>query len=88
MNEVFKDHFENGIYKCKKCNSELFKSESKFKTSTFWPSFRESIEENILIINDKYSKEVYCYKCKTLIGHLYDDGIIFGDKHEKAGNRF
>ncbi|KPP58275.1 hypothetical protein Z043_123914, partial [Scleropages formosus] len=35
-----------GVYVCSKCGNELFSSRSKFKHSSPWPAFSETIHEN------------------------------------------
>ena len=44
----YNNHFKEGVYCCKACSSELFKSSYKFKSSCGWPSFNDEIERSIL----------------------------------------
>uniref|UniRef100_A0A803WA31 Methionine sulfoxide reductase B1 n=1 Tax=Ficedula albicollis TaxID=59894 RepID=A0A803WA31_FICAL len=41
--EVFKDHFQPGIYVCAKCGHELFSSRAKYEHSSPWPAFTETL---------------------------------------------
>ncbi len=69
----------DGVYKCKVCSNELFKSDAKFDSGTGWPSFDSAIEGSVDFINDDsygmQRTEVLCSKCKSHLGHLFDDGI-------------
>uniref|UniRef100_H3DKX3 Methionine sulfoxide reductase B1a n=1 Tax=Tetraodon nigroviridis TaxID=99883 RepID=H3DKX3_TETNG len=51
--EVFKDHFETGIYVCSKCNNQLFSSRSKFEHSSPWPAFTEPVHENSVVKHEE-----------------------------------
>ena len=42
----------NGTYCCKACGLPLFDSKTKFKSGTGWPSFYNSIEENVTKVED------------------------------------
>ncbi|KAK2829364.1 hypothetical protein Q7C36_017354 [Tachysurus vachellii] len=44
--EIFKDHFESGIYVCSKCGYELFSSNTKYKHSSPWPAFTNTIHKD------------------------------------------
>ncbi|MCI4385137.1 hypothetical protein PGIGA_G00046890 [Pangasianodon gigas] len=44
--EIFKDHFEAGIYVCVKCGYELFSSTKKYEHSSPWPAFTETVHED------------------------------------------
>ena len=92
MSEHYTDFWEKGIYKCSKCGNPLFKSDSKFKSRTIWPSFRKAMPKAIKTKPD-YSHgmirtELLCAKCDQHLGHVFDDGKIAGDTHPKAENRF
>ena len=72
-------HNENGIYKCKGCNAELFSSESKFDAGCGWPSFDNEIKKGtIKEILDKthgmIRTEIVCANCDSHLGHVFNDG--------------
>eukprot|EP00757_Euglenozoa_sp_SAG-D1_P018545 gene18545-854_t len=39
--EKFKNHFQDGFYRCSNCQNPLFRAEDKFKSTTPWPSYRK-----------------------------------------------
>lgn len=73
------DSSERGTYYCAVCGNALFKSDSKFASSCGWPSFFESIRKDSVIYISDYSHgmnrtEVECGRCKSHLGHIFDDG--------------
>jgi peptide-methionine (R)-S-oxide reductase len=75
------DNKDEGIYKCKVCDIELFSSEHKFESGTGWPSFYElpkGREGNVNINVDKshgmIREEVVCSECGSHLGHKFNDG--------------
>ena len=92
MEEKYAGFWKGGEYKCVKCGSALFNSESKFKSGTGWPSFRNCVKGSIKTRPD-YSHgmartEILCAKCSQHLGHVFDDGRQCGDSHPEAGARF
>ena len=72
-------HFEEGVYKCRGCNTPLFKSDSKFDSHCGWPSFDTEIESGVIIKKlDKshgmLRTEILCAKCGGHLGHVFNDG--------------
>ena len=69
---------DKGVYKCICCGNELFKSNTKFDSGTGWPSFYETIEENVEYLSDHSfgmeRVEINCKKCGSHLGHVFDDG--------------
>ena len=71
--------YEDGMYLCKCCQNQLFSSNEKFDSGSGWPSFTAPItKENILYIEDTSHGmtrvEVQCSKCKSHLGHVFNDG--------------
>jgi peptide-methionine (R)-S-oxide reductase len=68
----------DGMYKCKVCGAQLFKSGAKFDSGTGWPSFDEAIEGAVKEVSDDshgmHRTEVVCNNCGSHLGHVFDDG--------------
>lgn len=75
--KLLKDDRE-GVYKCKVCGNNLFKSEAKFDSGTGWPSFDDAIPnsvEEVLDLSQGMKRiEIVCSVCKSHLGHLFNDG--------------
>ncbi len=85
----FDSFFEDGTYKCKNCNAELFKSDSKFDAGCGWPSFFEAANESAIKYEEDNSifgrprTEILCANCDGHLGHVFEDG-----PKEKTGLRY
>ena len=71
--------FEPGIYSCLCCESVLFDASEKFESHTGWPSFTQSIKENVLAYRfdgPAFLKrvETICNSCGAHLGHVFPDG--------------
>jgi peptide-methionine (R)-S-oxide reductase len=72
------DKKEKGTYVCAGCGTKVFKSETKFKSGTGWPSFYKEIEGNVAYDADYkvgYKRtEEHCATCGGHLGHVFEDG--------------
>jgi len=75
----YDQHWDSGIYVCKACGSELFRSNTKFDAHCGWPSFYESVDKSKVIEKIDRSHgmirtEVLCGNCGGHLGHVFNDG--------------
>lgn len=67
-----------GVYKCKACSQELFRSTAKFDSHCGWPSFYIPSEQDAVeLVKDSTlgmtRVEVLCANCGSHLGHVFDD---------------
>jgi len=75
----YANHHEKGIYRCVCCETDLFRSETRYESGTGWPSFFAPIaKENIRTESDTSwstkRTEVLCARCDAHLGHVFEDG--------------
>jgi peptide-methionine (R)-S-oxide reductase len=73
------NNHEKGVYRCVACDTDLFRSETKFESGTGWPSFfkpiaQENVEEHIDRSEMMERIEVVCRRCGAHLGHVFPDG--------------
>lgn len=75
----FLNNKEEGIYVCKACGTELFRSDAKFDSRCGWPSFYDSLDKSNVIEREDMAHgmariEVLCRNCHGHLGHVFPDG--------------
>lgn len=72
----YNDTTTEGVYRCKGCDTELFRSDTKFSSHCGWPSFYQPSEaDNVVLIEDNSlgmsRVEVRCAVCDSHLGHVF-----------------
>jgi peptide-methionine (R)-S-oxide reductase len=67
-----------GTFTCAGCDQALFVSQTKFESSTGWPSFNDPVPGSVETDSDQshgmVRTEVHCSRCGSHLGHVFDDG--------------
>lgn len=74
----YTDTKTEGVYSCRACGAELFRSRAKFDSHCGWPSFYEpTADDNVILRKDKSMfmtrVEVLCATCHSHLGHVFED---------------
>ena len=80
----YDDFNEEGLYVCRRCDAELYRSADKFDAHCGWPSFDQEIQGavNRLPDPDGERTEVECVNCGGHLGHVF-----FGEGFTKTNSR-
>lgn len=72
----YTDTKTQGVYSCRACGAELFRSDSKFESHCGWPSFFTPLAGDAVIEREDVSLgmrrvEVLCANCHSHLGHVF-----------------
>lgn len=68
---IFNDFHEKGTFVCKRCGSELYRSDAKFDSGCGWPSFDQEIPGAFKRQADGLRTEIVCASCGAHLGHVF-----------------
>ncbi|AWK72996.1 MULTISPECIES: peptide-methionine (R)-S-oxide reductase MsrB [Rhodococcus] len=73
----YTDTTTEGVYHCRACGAELFRSTEKFESHCGWPSFFDPADSDAVILREDTSLgmrrvEVICKTCHSHLGHVFE----------------
>ena len=69
----YDDFYEQGMYLCRRCNAELYRSDDKFDARCGWPAFDQEISGAVKHLPDPDGSrtEIECANCGGHLGHVF-----------------
>jgi methionine-R-sulfoxide reductase len=69
----YDDLYEEGVYLCRRCNAELYRSVDKFDARCGWPAFDQEVPGAVTQLPDPDGMrvEIECTNCGGHLGHVF-----------------
>ncbi len=69
----YDDFYEMGVYVCRRCEAELYRSDDKFDAHCGWPAFDQEVPGGVNRLPDPDGMriEVECANCGGHLGHVF-----------------
>ena len=73
----YTDTKATGVYECRACGAELFRSDTKFESHCGWPSFFDPADSDAVLLREDRAMgmkriEVLCGSCHSHLGHVFE----------------
>ncbi len=73
----YTDTKTEGVYECRACGAELFRSDTKFESHCGWPSFYDPADTDAVLLREDTAMgmrriEVLCKSCHSHLGHVFE----------------
>jgi peptide-methionine (R)-S-oxide reductase len=73
----YTDTKTTGVYECRACGAELFRSDTKFESHCGWPSFFDPADSDAVLLREDRAMgmkriEVLCGSCHSHLGHVFE----------------
>jgi peptide-methionine (R)-S-oxide reductase len=73
----YTDTKTTGVYRCRACGAELFRSDTKFESHCGWPSFYDPADSDAVLLREDRTLgmrriEVLCASCHSHLGHVFE----------------
>jgi peptide-methionine (R)-S-oxide reductase len=73
----YTDTETTGVYSCRACGAEVFRSDTKFASHCGWPSFYDPADTDAVLLREDRTMgmkriEVLCGSCHSHLGHVFE----------------
>ena len=69
----YDNFYEQGVYVCRRCDAELYRSNTKFDAGCGWPAFDQEVPDAVSRLPDPDGMriEIECANCGGHLGHVF-----------------